>query len=103
MPFFFANFEVLWPVNFSHRRQWVLERMHFLASLFNIDICAYAIMSNHYHLVLHADIKANQNLSNKAVYQRWCQLYSAPPLVTDLIFRTCFKNKSACNFHLNSQ
>lgn len=55
--------------------------MHFLANLFNIDICAYAIMSNHYHLVLHVDIKANQNLSNEAVCQRWCQLYSAPLFV----------------------
>ena len=36
--------------SFEHRRQWVVERMHYLASLFNIDICAYAIMSNHYHL-----------------------------------------------------
>ena len=67
--------------SFSHRRQWVLDRMHLLASVFNIDICAYAIMSNHYHLVLHADVKANQNLSNEEVCQRWCQLYSVPPLV----------------------
>ncbi|WP_372882498.1 transposase [Psychromonas sp.] len=67
--------------SFSHRRQWVAERMHFLASLFTIDICAYAIMSNHYHLVLHADARANEKLSNEAVCQRWCQLYSVPPLV----------------------
>ena len=67
--------------NFSHRRQWVAERMHFLADLFNIDICAYAILFNHYHLVLHADVKENQSFSNEEVCQRWCQLYSAPPLV----------------------
>jgi len=39
--------------SFEHRRQWVVERMHYLASLFNIDICAYAIMSNHYLQVLY--------------------------------------------------
>ena len=31
--------------SFEHRRQWLVERIHYLASLFNIDICAYAIMS----------------------------------------------------------
>ncbi|MBB1274814.1 hypothetical protein H5084_18580 [Psychromonas sp. SR45-3] len=39
--------------SFEHRRQWMVERMHQLASIFSINICAYAIMSNHYHLVLH--------------------------------------------------
>ncbi len=67
--------------NFSHRRQWVAERMRFLAGLFTIDICAYAIMSNHYHLVLHADSNENEHLSHLEVCQRWCRLYSAPPLV----------------------
>ena len=38
--------------NYEHRRQWVVDRIRLLSSLFAIDICAYAIMSNHYHLVL---------------------------------------------------
>lgn len=66
---------------FDYRRQWVVERMHFLASVFNIDICAYAIMSNHYHLVLHVNESENKALTNEAVCMRWCQLYSAPPLI----------------------
>ncbi|WP_354623031.1 transposase [Psychromonas sp. MME2] len=67
--------------SFSHRRQWLAERMHFLTDVFNINICAYAIMSNHYHLVLHADIDENQALSDDEVCLRWCQLYRAPLLV----------------------
>ena len=55
--------------------------MHFLASLFNIDLCSYAILSNHYHLVLHVDNEINQTLSNEEVCPRWCRLYSAPSLV----------------------
>ena len=37
--------------NYEHRRQWVVNRIRLLASLFVIDVCAYAVMSNHYHLV----------------------------------------------------
>jgi len=67
--------------SFEHRRQWVIERMHYLASIFNIDICAYAIMSNHYHLVLHVDEQLNYQLTNEEVCERWCQLYSKPVLI----------------------
>ncbi len=41
--------------SFEHRRAWVEKRMLFLAQVFAIDICAYAVMSNHTHLVLHVD------------------------------------------------
>ncbi|PKH01583.1 transposase [Psychromonas sp. MB-3u-54] len=32
--------------SFEHRRQWMVERLQFLTSIFTIDTCAYAIMSN---------------------------------------------------------
>jgi hypothetical protein len=67
--------------SFEHRRQWVVERMHYLASVFNIDICAYAIMSNHYHLVLHINEPENNTFSPQEACERWCQLYSKPVLV----------------------
>ena len=67
--------------SFDHRRQWVVERMHFLAGVFNIDICAYAVMSNHFHIVLHVNESENKKLTDEAVCMRWCQLYSAPPLI----------------------
>ena len=37
----------LTQTSFEHRRHWVVERMHFLASIFTINIAAYAVMSNH--------------------------------------------------------
>jgi hypothetical protein len=41
--------------DYSHRKQWVLERLEELTSIFAIDICAYAVMSNHYHLAGNRD------------------------------------------------
>ena len=41
--------------SFDHRKTWLVRRIKMLAEVFAIDIPAYAVMSNHYHLVLHVD------------------------------------------------
>ena len=33
--------------DYSHRKEWIVERLALLASTFSIDICAYAILDNH--------------------------------------------------------
>ena len=38
--------------NFDHRRQWVVDRLIVLGSIFAIDILAYAVMANHLHLAV---------------------------------------------------
>ncbi|MXY91776.1 MAG: transposase, partial [Gammaproteobacteria bacterium] len=39
--------------NFDHRKPWLVNRLTLLGEVFAIDIAAYAVMSNHYHVVLH--------------------------------------------------
>jgi len=61
--------------NFDHRKAWIIERIHYLERVFAIDIAAYAVMSNHYHLVLHINVQEAQDLSDQQVIQRWHHLY----------------------------
>jgi len=37
--------------SYEHRRQWIEDKLLELTGIFSLDICAYAIMSNHYHVV----------------------------------------------------
>lgn len=39
--------------NFDHRKQWIVSRFKFLSYVYAINVCAYAVMDNHYHIVLH--------------------------------------------------
>lgn len=59
---------------FNHRRRWLVERFKLLSTVFSIDICAYAVMSNHYHLVLRVDRDKAIKWSDEEVVKRWYQL-----------------------------
>src|SRR5690606_32901339 len=67
--------------DYSHRKAWVLHRLHCLADVFSIDLCAYAIMSNHYHLVLRVDRQQAARWSHADVVAKWTQLFRTPPLI----------------------
>lgn len=57
--------------DFNHRKQWIINRIKYLASIFCIDICAYAMMSNHYHLVLFVDCDKAASLTEAEVFSQW--------------------------------
>ncbi|MFV0478113.1 MAG: transposase [Parahaliea sp.] len=69
--------------SYEHRRQWVVEQLHWLTSIFAIDICAYAVMSNHYHLVLH--LNSSKDWSDREVISRWLQLHKGPLLAQQFL------------------
>ena len=64
--------------NFSHRRQWIENRLAMLASVFAIDLIAYAVMSNHYHVVIRIDAQRAMQWSDEEVATRWGQVFSIP-------------------------
>ena len=67
--------------DYSHRKTWVLERLAHLSSVFAIDLCAYAVMSNHYHLVVHVDQTRARGWSQEEVVERWGRIFGMPEVV----------------------
>ena len=61
--------------NFDHRKLWLVAYIKQLASQFAIDVCAYAIMSNHYHLVLFVNEDVAKNWNDEDVIRHWTALF----------------------------
>ena len=66
--------------SYEHRREWVENRILELTQIFAIDVCAYAVMSNHYHVVLHINKAQACAWSDYEVCERWHRLYKGTPL-----------------------
>ena len=67
--------------SYEHRRAWIEDRLRVLSSLFSINLCAYAVMSNHYHLVVKLNPGESDGWSDDEVLQRWTALFRGPLLV----------------------
>ena len=67
--------------SYEHRRQWIEDRLLELASIFAIDLCAYAVMSNHYHVALHINAEKALAWSEREVIERWHRLFKRQPVV----------------------
>ena len=52
---FLCGTDVLLGQSYEHRRQWIEDKLYDLTRVFALDLCAYAVMSNHYHVVLYVD------------------------------------------------
>lgn len=63
---------------FEHRRGWLIDRIKEVTDIFAIDVCSYAIMSNHFHIVLR--VNSNKEWNDTQVLMTWCSLYSLPVL-----------------------
>lgn len=61
--------------NFDHRRDLIIDRMKELTGSFAVDIYAYAVMSNHVHIVLYIEPDRVKTWSDQEVVVRWKRLY----------------------------
>ena len=71
--------------NYEHRREWISDKLAELSDIFSIDIAAYAVLSNHYHLVLHIDAAKAAGWSDKTVIRRWMMLFKGNELTLKVL------------------
>ncbi|MFZ1224527.1 MAG: hypothetical protein WAR01_14970 [Dokdonella sp.] len=62
---------------YEHRRDWVEQRLLELADIFAVGLYAYAVMSNHVHVVVRIDPGAAAAWSDEEVAERWVRLFPA--------------------------
>ena len=72
---FLCGVDATTGIDYEYRRGEIEERLLFLGTVFSIDICAYAILSNHHHEVLHIDQDRANAWSESEVVSRWHQIY----------------------------
>ena len=62
--------------SYEHRRAWLEDKLLSLPKIFAVDITAYAIMSNHYHVVLHISAEKAKLWTDIEVVERWHQIFN---------------------------
>ena len=64
--------------DYTARKKEIKDRLALLAEVFAIDVCSFAVLSNHYHLVIHIDEQTALEWSPLEVAQRWTRLFTGP-------------------------
>ncbi|MGE4349935.1 MAG: transposase [Candidatus Berkiella sp.] len=72
---FLCGFDEHTQTDYSHRKAWIVDRLKYLANIFAIKTCAYAIMSNHYHVVLYVEDSIASNWSEEEIIHRWAAIF----------------------------
>ncbi|MET0022308.1 MAG: transposase [Candidatus Thiodiazotropha sp. 6PLUC1] len=78
---FLCGVDSLTGKSYEHRRQWIVDRIMLLTDIFAIDTCAYTVMHNHYHVILHVDAERVAAWSEREVIERWERLFSLPVII----------------------
>ncbi len=72
---FLCGFDAISHKDFSHRKAWLVDRLRHLATIFAIEICAYAVMETHHHTILRTRPDIVAQWSDQEVATRWLTLF----------------------------
>ncbi len=61
--------------DYSHRKQWIRDRLEELAGIYAIEVMGFTVMSNHLHLVVRTRPDLVKDWSDDEVALRWWNLF----------------------------
>ena len=93
---FLCGYDAFSKTSYEHRRDWIESRIKTLATVYCIDICAYAVMSNHYHLVVHINKAKLDELTDIDIVQRWSLLHAKPDIIKRFISNDLKERAEIC-------
>ena len=71
--------------SYEHRRSLIETELLRLTEILYLDVVAYAVMSNHYHVVLYIDQSAQKSADTKEIVTRWHQLHQGNLISTKFL------------------
>ena len=74
----------------------------FLSSVFAVDICSYAVMSNHYHLTVKITPEQVEHLSDYEIMLRWLTIFKGTLLVQRYRSGANYQNPNAMRIRYHS-
>ena len=75
--------------SYEHRRGWISDKIKMLSETFAIDVAAYAVMNNHYHIVLRVDQESAEQWNSLEIINRWNQLFRLPVIISRFLKGEC--------------
>ena len=72
---FLCGLDAVTGTSFEHRKGWIRGRLEELAGIFGIDVCGYAVMGNHLHVIVRTRPDAAAAWSDEEVAERWWRLF----------------------------
>ncbi|NCD33333.1 MAG: transposase [Spartobacteria bacterium] len=72
---FLCGFDKWTGKSYEYRRDWVRDRVKAMSEAFAVDVLAFSVMSNHFHLVLRNDVDREKEWSDEEVVRRWLAVY----------------------------
>ena len=73
--------------NYDHRKQWIEDLLIRLSAEFGIDLLAFSIMSNHFHLILRSRPDVVATWDDREVAVRWLRMRGRSSVVLVLCTR----------------
>ena len=71
---FLLGFDSVSGKNFDHRKIWIEDQLKLLGASFGIDLLGFAILSNHFHLILRSRPDVVSSWDDTEVARRWLML-----------------------------